>query len=144
MIARPREVTVRGVGLHTGAESRVTIRAQPGPVRLRRAGVEAAVADLVVASTDRSTTVAAKSGFRVATVEHLFAALAGLAVLDGAVIDVDGPELPLLDGGSSAWCDAIASLGLGEFPRAPSLSVARTGAVSIASSRYEFDVGTGV
>jgi UDP-3-O-[3-hydroxymyristoyl] N-acetylglucosamine deacetylase len=143
MIARPREVTVRGVGLHTGAESRVTIRAQPGPVRLRRAGVEAAVADLVVASTDRSTTVAAKSGFRVATVEHLFAALAGLAVYEGAVIDVDGPELPLLDGGSSAWCEALASLDLRAIG-APSVRVVREGVVHVGSSVHEFLPGSEV
>jgi UDP-3-O-[3-hydroxymyristoyl] N-acetylglucosamine deacetylase len=144
MSARPREVTVRGVGLHTGAESRVTLRTLFGPVRLRSAGAEATLGELAIASTERSTSVAAKNGLRVGTVEHLFAALAGLGVYDGAVIDVDGPELPLLDGGSSAWCEAIASLGLGVVAQAPSLRVARAGVVHTGSSRHEFSPGPGV
>jgi UDP-3-O-[3-hydroxymyristoyl] N-acetylglucosamine deacetylase len=144
MTAWPREVTVRGVGLHTGAESRVTLRTEPGPVRLRSAGDEAAIVDLVVASTERSTAVAASGGLRVGTVEHLFAALAGLAVYEGAVIDVDGPELPLLDGGASAWCDAIASIGLGTVPGAPALRVVRAGVVDVGSSRHEFLPGSEV
>lgn len=144
MSARPREVTVRGIGLHTASASSVTLRAQAGPVRLRCDGVEARLEDLVVASTERSTTVAAANGVRVGTVEHLFAALAGLAVYEGVVVDVDGPELPLLDGGSAAWCAALATLDLARPAQAPPMRVARAGVVAIGSSRHEFAPSAGV
>jgi UDP-3-O-[3-hydroxymyristoyl] N-acetylglucosamine deacetylase len=143
----PREATVRGVGLHTGRPACVTLRAEPGPMRLRSGGAEAALADLVVASTERSTTVASASGIRVGMVEHLFAALAGLAVYDGLVIDVDGPELPLLDGGSAAWCEALAMLDLArtaQVPPSPPTRVVREGVVVVESSRYEFAPAGGV
>jgi UDP-3-O-[3-hydroxymyristoyl] N-acetylglucosamine deacetylase len=144
MSARPREVTVRGVGLHTGCAASVTLRAQSGPVRLRREGAEARLADLVVASTERSTTVAVANGVRVGTVEHLFAALAGLAVYEGVVVDIDGPELPLLDGGSAAWCEALATLDLATPEQAPPMRVVRAGVVAIGSSRHDFAPGRGV
>jgi UDP-3-O-[3-hydroxymyristoyl] N-acetylglucosamine deacetylase len=144
MSAQHRDVTVRGVGLHTGSAASVTLHAQAGPVRLRCGGAEAKLGDLVVASTERSTTVAAANGLRVATVEHLFAALAGLAVYEGVVVDVDGPELPLLDGGSAAWCAALATLDLGTSAQTPPMRVAREGIVAIGSSRHEFSPGHGV
>jgi UDP-3-O-[3-hydroxymyristoyl] N-acetylglucosamine deacetylase len=133
-------VLLEGVGLHSGAPCRVTLRSEPGPVALRSAGVLAPLADLVVASTARATTVESRTGsLRVATVEHAFAALAGLGVHDGVVLDVDGPELPLLDGGSSAWCAAIRRLD----PRAghPRLRVARSAVLEVGPSRFDFTPG---
>jgi len=103
--------------------------------------------ELVVASTERATTVEASSPcagtVRIATVEHAFAALAGLGVYEGVAIAVDGPEMPLLDGGAAAWCDAIERL---HPPRAaaPRLAVAREGVVRVGSSRYAFAPGDGV
>jgi UDP-3-O-[3-hydroxymyristoyl] N-acetylglucosamine deacetylase len=99
--------------------------------------VEATISELTVVATERSTTVASPNGVRVATVEHLFAALAGLAVYDGIVIDVDGPELPLLDGGAAAWCEAIDELEPETGRRVPRCRVARAGTVDVGSSRYE-------
>lgn len=133
---RPVSVVVEGVGLHSGQAVRVVLEAAHGPVRLRADGTEAFVAELTVASTARATTVEGPGGTpRVGTVEHLFAALAGLGVREGLTVTVDGPELPLLDGGASAWCAALARLSL---PSAgPRLRVARPATYEVGPSLYE-------
>jgi len=143
MIAQHGEVTVRGVGLHTGCASSVTLRAEPGPSRLRSGGAEAWLADLVVVSTERSTTVAA-GPVRVGMVEHLFGALAGLGLVEGVAIDVDGPEMPLLDGAAAAWCEALGQLGLQGAAQVTPTRVAREAVVVLGSSRYEFTPGAQV
>jgi UDP-3-O-[3-hydroxymyristoyl] N-acetylglucosamine deacetylase len=120
----------------------VVLSARPGPVCLRSRGIDVAVSDLVVASTARATTVEARSGgLRVATVEHAFAALAGLGVYDGLVLDVEGPEMPLLDGGCAAWCDAIARLRLPATR--PRLRVVRAAVIEVGPSRFEIAPGDG-
>jgi UDP-3-O-[3-hydroxymyristoyl] N-acetylglucosamine deacetylase len=134
------EVRVEGVGLHTGALSCVTLRPSPGPTRLRADGVEARIDALEVVSTAGATTVATRAGtgagqLRIGTVEHAFAALAGLGLHDGVTLDVEGPELPLLDGGASAWCAALALLAV--TPVRPRLRVTRPAAYDIGPSRYE-------
>ena len=130
------EVRVEGVGLHTGASCTVVLRATPGPVRLRAGTHEATVAELSVASTARATTVEACGGaLRVGTVEHAFAALAGLGVREGLTLDVQGPEMPLLDGGASRWCAALARLVLPAC--APRLRVTRSATYDVGPSLYE-------
>jgi len=127
---------VRGAGLHSGAPVTVTLRSCAGAVRLRAGGVEARIDELVVASTLRATTVEAFGGrLRVGMVEHLFAALAGLGVYDGMAIDVEGREMPLLDGAAGAWCDAVCGLRIPS--RAPRLRVARRAVLTCGESRYE-------
>jgi UDP-3-O-[3-hydroxymyristoyl] N-acetylglucosamine deacetylase len=56
-------------------------------------------------------TVLGKDGVQVSTVEHCLAALAGLGV-DNAVVEVDGPELPILDGSASPYVQALLAVGL--------------------------------
>jgi UDP-3-O-[3-hydroxymyristoyl] N-acetylglucosamine deacetylase len=130
------EVVVEGVGLHTGQLSRVVLRHTHGPVRLRAGGLEARIDELRVASTARATTVEAHGGrLRVGTVEHAFAALAGLGRYEGVTLEVDGPEMPLLDGGAAAWCAAVARLEVpGSCPR---LRVARAAIFDVGPSRFE-------
>ena len=114
-----RRVVLEGWGVHTGEPSRVVLSAgTPGtPVIMRSRGQdapEARVDQLSVASTHRATVVERSTpagALRVATVEHLFAALAGLGIYDGLVVEVEEPELPLLDGGAARWASAIDSLG---------------------------------
>jgi UDP-3-O-[3-hydroxymyristoyl] N-acetylglucosamine deacetylase len=133
---RMPEAVVDGVGLHSGAPARVTLRVRPGPVVLEANGGEAPVGELEVVSTARATTVEARGGaIRVGTVEHLLAAFAGLGVYDGVAIQVEGPEVPLVDGGAAAWCDALARLGARRS--APRLRVAREAVLEIGPSRYE-------
>jgi UDP-3-O-[3-hydroxymyristoyl] N-acetylglucosamine deacetylase len=137
------ESWLQGVGLHSGVLGRVGLRACGGPVTVRAGGRTAPIGELRVASTARATTVEAHGGaLRVATVEHLFAALAGLGVYEGLAIVVEGPEIPLLDGGAAAWCDAIDGLRLAAT--APRVRVAREGVVDVGESRYAFAPGPGV
>tara|TARA_R110001606_G_scaffold274599_5_gene423023 strand:- start:4114 stop:4944 length:831 start_codon:yes stop_codon:yes gene_type:complete len=57
------------------------------------------------------TTIANEAGASVATVEHLMAALAGLGV-DDAIVEIDGPELPVMDGSSAPFVDLVNRVGL--------------------------------
>jgi UDP-3-O-[3-hydroxymyristoyl] N-acetylglucosamine deacetylase len=134
------ETGVEGVGLHSGAPSRVVLRQRPGPVALEADGVEASIDQLEIVSTVRSTTVEARGGaLRVATVEHAFAALGGLGVYEGLSLAVYGPEMPLLDGGAATWCEAVQRLGV-RCGR-PRLRVGHAGHIEVGASRYEFAPG---
>jgi UDP-3-O-[3-hydroxymyristoyl] N-acetylglucosamine deacetylase len=95
------------------------------------------VSSLHVVATDRATTVAPSSGtFRLSTVEHLFAALEAHRIEHGLRIDVAGDELPLLDGGASAWVRSLVSFAL---PRTKSaFEVVRDGTVEVGASRFTF------
>jgi UDP-3-O-[3-hydroxymyristoyl] N-acetylglucosamine deacetylase len=103
-----------GVGLHTGAQARVRVRPQVAGSGLRFRLGEGAVsfpahAEFVVET--RRATVLGSGEHRVSTVEHLLAALFAMGV-DNAAIDVDGPEIPVMDGSSAAFSEAIAKIGL--------------------------------
>ena len=129
-------VVVEGFGLHSGAAARVVVRRCDGPVRIGTNGLEARIDEFRTVSTDRATTVEANGGaLRVATVEHAFAALAGLGIYEGVILVVAGPEMPILDGGASVWCDAIARLAVA--PTGPRLRVVREAAIAVGASRYE-------
>ncbi|HEY8042041.1 MAG TPA: UDP-3-O-acyl-N-acetylglucosamine deacetylase [Polyangiaceae bacterium] len=138
-----REVRLEGVGLHTGERARVVLGACPGAVTLSSRGVSARIDQLEVAATARATTVQARGGgLRLGTVEHLFAALAGLGVVEGVEIAVEGPELPLLDGGAGAWCAALAELRVPSG--SPRLRVTREAVLDVGPSRYELVPGADV
>ncbi len=106
-----RPVTLEGIGMHTGAQSRVTFRsADPGcGLVFRRtdlAGAPEIPARLTsVAGVERRTTLAA-NGAEVHTVEHVLAALTALEV-DDAVVELSGPEPPILDGSFLPFVDAL-------------------------------------
>lgn len=111
-------ITFSSIGLHTGATVNVTI--EPAAVnhgyKFQRVDVEGqpiipADADLVV-DTQRGTTLE-KNGVRVHTTEHLLAALYGMQV-DNALIKIDGPEMPIMDGSAQAFVDGIVQVGLEE------------------------------
>jgi UDP-3-O-[3-hydroxymyristoyl] N-acetylglucosamine deacetylase len=134
---------LEGYGLHTGAPARVTLRVVDGPVALRAKGSLALISACSAVATERATTVEAPRGaFRIQTVEHAFAALAGLGVRSGVLLDIEGPEMPLLDGGSSAWCAALDALGLSaDCVAPPPLRVERQATIQVGQSRYEFRSG---
>lgn len=107
-----------GVGLHTG--EKVNVHILPAPenhgFKFQRMDVEGqptikADCDLVV-STERGTTLE-QNGARVYTTEHLLAALVGTEV-DNALIQIDGPEIPIMDGSSLPFVEAIEKVGLVE------------------------------
>ncbi|WP_016777362.1 bifunctional UDP-3-O-[3-hydroxymyristoyl] N-acetylglucosamine deacetylase/3-hydroxyacyl-ACP dehydratase [Anaerophaga thermohalophila] len=111
-------VSLKGTGLHTGAE--VTLTMKPAPVNtgfcFKRVDLEGqpvirALADNVV-FTERGT-VLEENDARVSTIEHCLAALRGMGV-DNCVIEVDGPEAPILDGSARFFVDAIKKAGIEE------------------------------
>ncbi len=108
-------VLLKGIGLHTG--ELVNIEICPAPVnhgyKFQRVDLEGqpiinADVDLVVA-TDRGTTLESK-GARVYTTEHVLAALYGMQV-DNALIKIDGPEIPIMDGSSLLFVNAFEEVG---------------------------------
>lgn len=111
-------VTLSGVGLHTGQTVKMTMKpANPGHgIRFQRVDlpdqpVVKADVDYVV-DTSRGTTIE-HNGARVSTIEHTMAALVGLGV-DNVLIEITGPEVPILDGSSREFMDAIESAGIEE------------------------------
>jgi UDP-3-O-[3-hydroxymyristoyl] N-acetylglucosamine deacetylase/3-hydroxyacyl-[acyl-carrier-protein] dehydratase len=110
-----KSVSVRGVGLHTGKT--VTLTFKPAPAnhgyRFQRIDLpEQPVipADVkMVISTNRGTTL--KSGeAQVSTVEHVLSALTGMAI-DNVLLEIDGPEMPIMDGTSMPFVTAILEAG---------------------------------
>ncbi len=110
-----REVTVSGVGLHTGIN--VTLTFCPAPenhgFKFQRIDIEGnpivcADADLV-SDTSRGTTLT-QNGASVSTVEHVLASLVGMD-LDNVLIKLDGPETPILDGSSIQFVDLLEQAG---------------------------------
>jgi len=110
-----------GVGLHTGRTARVRVSpAAPGTglrFRLNDAVEFAARPDAVVDT--RRATVLGRGDHRVSTVEHLLSALVGTGITN-AVIAVDGPEIPALDGSAAPFVAAIDAAGIVDqgLPRA--------------------------
>jgi UDP-3-O-[3-hydroxymyristoyl] N-acetylglucosamine deacetylase len=111
-------VRATGVGLHTGCKVEMTLRpAQPDTgIVFRRLDVEPPVefpvsADLV--TDTRLCSALERQGVKIATVEHLMSALAGLGV-DNVYVDLSGPEVPILDGSAAPFVFLIQSAGLEE------------------------------
>jgi UDP-3-O-[3-hydroxymyristoyl] N-acetylglucosamine deacetylase len=110
-----RSATVRGVGLHTGAEVSVTLAPAPpfcGYV-FRRAdlgGFDVTASPGNVARVAYATTLM-RQGVMISTVEHLLAALVGMGV-DNCYIEIDGMEVPILDGSAEGWVDLVESAGI--------------------------------
>src|ERR1700748_3770913 len=111
-------VSVSGTGLHTGES--VTMTFNPAPenhgYKFRRvdiAGSPVIDADCDnVTDTSRGTTIT-QNGASVSTIEHVLAALVGLEV-DNVLIDMDGPETPIMDGSSIQFVDALKDIGFVE------------------------------
>lgn len=114
-------VTATGVGLHSGERVELTLRpaAAGTGIVFRRTDLDPAIdipvaADRVV-DTRMASTLAAPGHpeVRIATVEHLMAALSGLGV-DNLYIDVTAPEIPILDGSAASFVFLVQSAGLVE------------------------------
>ncbi len=107
-----------GIGLHSGRKVELTLRPAPensGIVFHRREGSRLvaipARAEYVVDT--RMCTTLGKDGVSIATVEHLLSAMAGLGI-DNAVIEVEGPEVPIMDGSSAPFVFLIQCAGIRE------------------------------
>ena len=105
----------RGVGLHSGQPVAMTMR--PGVpdsgIVFRRldAGAEIRASWTSTIESSLSTVLSNGEGTRIGTIEHLMAALAG-SVVDNAVIELDGPEVPIMDGSAVPFLDLIERVGV--------------------------------
>jgi UDP-3-O-[3-hydroxymyristoyl] N-acetylglucosamine deacetylase len=110
------EINLSGVGLHSGVNTHVRLlpaAAHEGRYFVRVDLPEQPIIPAKVEAVSQ-TVLSTQLGFGtsiVGTVEHLLAALAGSGV-DNARIEIDGKEVPLLDGSAKLWVEAIASVGL--------------------------------
>lgn len=111
-----KEVSLKGVGLHTGKE--VTLTLKPAPVNhgysFVRTDLEGspeveANANYVV-NTQRGTNLE-KLGVKIHTSEHVLAALVGMEV-DNCILEIDAPEPPIMDGSSKYFVEAIEQAGI--------------------------------
>jgi UDP-3-O-[3-hydroxymyristoyl] N-acetylglucosamine deacetylase len=112
----------RGVGLHSGAQTRVRLEPSDSPGFhvgwLDQAGVPLQRLHPDQVCETQLCTALQLQQRRLATVEHLLAALAGVGIT-AATLLVEGEEIPLLDGSAQSWVEAIAEVGLqalGERP----------------------------
>jgi len=112
-----RSATVTGVGVHGGLPASLTIHpAEAGSgISFRRVNGDDAHAPVRahysnVSATELCTAVGV-NGSSVATIEHLMATLSALAI-DNAVVEIDGPEVPVMDGSAGAFLDALDEAGV--------------------------------
>jgi len=111
-----KSFTMSGVGLHTGMPVNLTFNPAPenhGYV-FQRIDIEGqptikADCDLVV-DTSRGTTLE-QNGARVSTIEHVLAALTGLEI-DNVLMQLDGPEMPIMDGSSIEFVNQLLTVGI--------------------------------
>ena len=108
------EKILEGVGVHSGEFSTLTMKPSgSGGIRFRRLDLEGQPeipADLDhVVGTDLGTNLGLED-VTVLTVEHVMAALAA-AGIDNAIIEIDGPELPIFDGSFECYFNAISDMG---------------------------------
>ena len=110
-------VSAIGVGLHKGEKVQITLRPAPANTGIvfRRVDLDPVV-DIkatpeAVGETTLCTCLVNDQGVKISTVEHLLAAVAGLAI-DNLVIDVDSPEIPIMDGSALPFVYLIQSVGI--------------------------------
>jgi UDP-3-O-[3-hydroxymyristoyl] N-acetylglucosamine deacetylase len=115
-------ISLEGLGVHSGAPVRITLHpseSSTGIVFLRT-GLPGGVERMIparreaVGATELCTVIAEPTGASVSTIEHLMAALAGMGV-DNCLIEIDGPEVPIMDGSSAVFVDAIDQVGVDEL-----------------------------
>lgn len=111
--------TLSGTGLHSGAPAAVRLFPSDSGLRVMRRGASFAATWANVRPARLCTLLASPDdpSFTLSTVEHLMAALAGAGVTD-AVIEVSGPEVPILDGSALPFLDAVEDAGTEMVPGA--------------------------
>jgi UDP-3-O-[3-hydroxymyristoyl] N-acetylglucosamine deacetylase len=117
-----KSVHATGVGLHTGEKVYLTLRPAPANsgIVFRRVDLEPAVeirAKAHLVHDTRLSTCLETNGVRVATVEHLMSALAGLGI-DNAFVDLTNAEVPIMDGSAGTFIFLLQSAGIEEQPTA--------------------------
>ena len=113
------QVSIAGIGVHSGSPVTVTLHpaeANTGVV-FWRIGIdgqkdrELSANFRSVTATEFATVLGDRNGPAVSTTEHVLAALFGLGI-DNAIVEVDGPEVPIMDGSAAPFVDAIDQAGV--------------------------------
>ncbi len=115
-LARP--VQCAGIGVHSGKQTSIVIRPAPENhgIRFRRVDLPGTqdIPALFKTVVDTSlATVIGKEGAIVSTIEHLMAAFSGLSI-DNALVEIDGYEMPIMDGSSKEFAQALTTAGVVE------------------------------
>ncbi|MCX7340263.1 MAG: UDP-3-O-acyl-N-acetylglucosamine deacetylase [Hyphomicrobiales bacterium] len=140
-----RQTTVRntvalsGYGVHSAAVANIAIRpASPNHgIVFLRTGLEGGIERRIparygnVSMTELCTVLGNPSHGAVSTVEHIMAALYGLGI-DNALIEIDGPEVPIMDGSAAAFVEALRAVGV-ESQRSPKRYVRVLKPVSVSN-----------
>ena len=113
-----KEVTFEGVGLHSGIPSKMIVRPAGVDHGIWFKRVDVADADQMIPAiydaVDHKplcTRIVNSAGVEVTTIEHIMAALAGCGV-HNALVEIDGPEVPIMDGCSADFVRAIVAVGV--------------------------------
>ncbi|MDQ1333590.1 MAG: UDP-3-O-acyl-N-acetylglucosamine deacetylase [Thermodesulfobacteriota bacterium] len=112
------EIGCTGIGLHTGKKVRINIRPAPCDTGIRFVRTDLEGHPMIEARFDNvlDTTLATSiglNGCRIGTIEHLMASFYGLGI-DNAVVELDGPEVPIMDGSSAPFVFLLKSAGIKE------------------------------
>ena len=113
------QVAVSGIGVHSGSPVTLTLNpaADDAGIVFQRVSADGTIereirADVrAVTATEFATVLGDAAGPLCSTAEHLLATLRGLGV-DNVVVEIDGPEVPIMDGSAAAFVDAIDQAGL--------------------------------
>jgi UDP-3-O-[3-hydroxymyristoyl] N-acetylglucosamine deacetylase len=109
-------IELRGLGVHSAAPARLVLHPADvdSGIVILRTGLPGGHERLIeakwsnVTQTSLCTALGDSTGAGVATVEHLLAALSGLQI-DNAIVEIDGPEVPIMDGSAAQFIDAATS-----------------------------------
>ena len=114
-----REITLNGKGLHTGINVNITFKPAPANHGYKFCRIDLPGKPVIdalaehVSDTSRGTTIV-QNNASVSTIEHVLAAFHGLQV-DNVLIEIDGPEAPIMGGSSWAFVNAIREAGIKEL-----------------------------
>jgi UDP-3-O-[3-hydroxymyristoyl] N-acetylglucosamine deacetylase len=112
-------ITLSGAGVHSGDEVRLVLHPAEADhgIAFLRTGLSGGFDRLIdarhiaVTATELCTVIGDRESGAVATIEHLMAAFTGLGV-DNVLVEIDGPEVPIMDGSAAPFIDAIDQVGI--------------------------------
>jgi UDP-3-O-[3-hydroxymyristoyl] N-acetylglucosamine deacetylase len=112
-------ITLSGAGVHSGDEVRIILHPAEADhgIAFLRTGLSGGFDRLIdarhiaVTATELCTVIGDRESGAVATIEHLMAAFIGLGV-DNVLVEIDGPEVPIMDGSAAPFIDAIDQVGV--------------------------------
>lgn len=113
-----KSISCSGVGVHSGASMSITLHPAPANSGILFKRTDGVIGDRLiparwdhVVSTNMCTTIGNKDGVTIATIEHLMAAFYALGV-DNVLVEVEGPEIPIMDGSAAPFIFLIECVGL--------------------------------